>query len=284
MERPFPKRILALDSNSCGDICVKVMEVENTATLGIYATLSHCWGLELACVMSTGNRTDRLRGIPWKELPRTFQDAVRYCLELEISYLWIDALCIIQDDPEDWQIQSARMASIYENSYITLAATSSDCGSSGCFQERSMAHKGRSLEVQIANGQVYQVLIRQTIPHCHWTVPLTSSSKQENPLLSRGWVFQERILSPRTLHFYREELVWECGQETVSECGGIPKTRNLKLQFAFAAKHPGIGESPQTEQRDEGFRAFQVYPSAFEAEVPRRSWILITHKKAGLRG
>lgn len=258
-ERPFPKRILALERNSIGEICVKVMEMENTGTLGIYATLSHCWGLELPCVMSRGNRTDRMRGIPWTELPKTFQDAVRYSLELDISYLWIDALCIVQDDPEDWQIQSARMASIYENSYITLAATSSDCGSSGCFQERSMAHRERSLEVRDADGQVFQILIRQTVPH--WTVPPTTSSKQENPLLSRGWVFQERILSPRVLHFCKEELVWECGQETVCECGGIPKTRNLKQQFSLAARHPGLEDSPQIEQHLEGSDGFQNSPS-----------------------
>lgn len=91
----------AMGRNSGGDICAKVMEVENKATIGIYAALSHCWGLELPCVLSMDNQTNRLSGIQWTELPQTFQDAIRYFLELGVFYLWIDALCIIQDDPED---------------------------------------------------------------------------------------------------------------------------------------------------------------------------------------
>lgn len=258
IERPFPNRILALDRSSGGKISVKVTELGNEAMVGVYATLSHCWGPELPCVTTTENRSQRRRGIPWTEIPQTFQDAIRYCLELEISYLWIDALCIIQDDPQDWQIESAKMAGIYENSYITLAATSSDCGSSGCFQEKSVADKERALQVPSAGGQVHQILIRQLIPH--WTVTPTSSSKRENPLLSRSWVFQERILSPRVLHFCKQELVWECGQEIVCECGSIPKTRNLKLQFAFAARPPAIEECPQVEQRDDGSTPSEINP------------------------
>lgn len=256
MERPFPNRILALDRQSGGFISVKVIEPGDKAKLGIYATLSHCWGFELPCVMTNNNRSNRLNGIAWAELPKTFQDAIRYCLKLGISYLWIDALCIIQDDPQDWQIQSAKMAGIYENSYITLAATSSSCGSSGCFQKKSIAYKEHCLD-----DQAYQISIRQLIPH--WTVPLTLSSKQENPLLSRGWVFQERILSPRVLHFCRQELVWECGHETLCECGSIPETRNLKLQFALAARFPGIQNPPQSEQHNEEFIASQANPSQF---------------------
>lgn len=276
MGRPFPTRLLALNRNPGGGIYVKVMEVENKDSLGIYATLSHCWGVELPCVLSTENRTNRLCGIPWTELPQTFQDAIRYCLELEISYLWIDALCIIQDDPEDWQIQSARVTTIYENSYITLAATSSDCDSSGFLQQRSAAYKERSLKVPISGGQVTQILIRRCIPH--WSFPPTSSSKRENPLLSRGWVFQERILSPRVLHFCKQELVWECGQETVCECGSKPKTQNLKLQFALAARLPNTEEYSQSEQRDEGSSASQInsmqlidFDSAQESGAPREA-------------
>jgi hypothetical protein len=259
MERPFPKRILALDRNSGGDISVKVLEVENKVIFGIYATLSHYWGPEMPCVLSTEDRTNRLCGIPWTELPQTFQDAIRYCLALGVFYLWIDALCIIQDDPGDWQIQSAMMGSIYENSYITLAATASDCGSSGCFQKESIVYKERSLEVSRTGGQVYQVLIRQLTPH--WAVPSTSESKRDNALLSRGWVFQERILSPRVLHFCKHELVWECGQETLCECGSIPKTRSLKLQFALAARLQGAEEVPKLEQRDERSNSPQISSS-----------------------
>lgn len=248
MGRPFPRRILALDKSSGGDVFVKVLETESKAMIGIYATLSHCWGFEQPCVLSTDNQTNRLSGIRWTELPQTFQDAIRYCLELGIFYIWIDALCIIQDNPEDWQTQSGMMASIYENSYITLAATASVCGSSGCFQKKSTAYKERSLEVSGTGGHVSQIFIRQLVSH--WAVPSTSASKRDHPLLSRGWVFQERILSPRVLHFCKHELVWECGQETSCQCGSISRTQNLKLQFALAARVQGIEEASKSEQHD----------------------------------
>lgn len=213
--------------------------------LGIYATLSHCWGVELPCVLTNDNLRSRQRGIPWMELPQTFQDAIQYCLELQISYLWVDALCIMQDDPEDWQDQSAKMADIYQNSYINLAATASDCGSSGCFPKTPRAYKERYLETLNTRGGSYQILVRHLISH--WAVPPTLLSKSESPLLSRGWVFQERVLSPRVLHFCKQELVWECGQESSCECGSLPTTRNLKLQFALAARLQGVEGSAPSE-------------------------------------
>lgn len=245
MDRPFPKRILAFEKTSGGDIIVKVMNVGPGDKMGIYATLSHCWGVELPCVLTTDNLRSRQHGIPWMELPQTFQDAIQYCLELQISYLWVDALCIMQNDPEDWQDQSAKMADIYQNSYINLAATASDCGSSGCFPKTSRAYKERYLETPNTRGGYYQILIRQVISH--WAVSPTLLSKSENPLLSRGWVFQERVLSPRVLHFCKHELVWECGQESLCECGSLPKTRNLKLQFALAARLRGVEGSAPSE-------------------------------------
>lgn len=252
VKSPFPKRILALEKRSGPEPLVKV--VEKDSAQGIYATLSHCWGSELPCVMTVGNRINRLRGIPWVELPQTFQDAIQYCLELGIFYLWIDALCILQDDREDWQIESAKMADIYQNSYLTLAATSSDNGSTGCFSKQSMAyqHDERQLEVQSTAGQVYQILVRQQLSH--WVVPATSLSKRENPLLSRGWAFQERVLSPRVLHFCKQELVWECGQDTVCECGSLPKVRNLKRRFALAARLRLSEDFEQENQGDESER------------------------------
>lgn len=247
-ESPFPKRILALERRSGSEPLVKVVERESEQ--GIYATLSHCWGLELPCVMTVGNRIDRMREIPWTELPQTFQDAIRYCLELGIFFLWIDALCILQDDREDWQIESAKMADIYQNSYLTLAATSSDSGSMGCFSQQSMVYQERQLEAQSMAGQVYKILVRQQLPH--WVVPPTLLSRRQNPLLSRGWAFQERVLSPRVLHFCKQELVWECAQRTVCECGSLPKVRNLKRRFALAARLRGADDVEQNENQGDG--------------------------------
>ena len=73
--------------------------------------------------------------MPWKLLPRTFQDAVALLSELDIEYLWVDALCIIQDDQADWRHEATKMASIYSHAYLTIAATSSPNSNGDLFTE-----------------------------------------------------------------------------------------------------------------------------------------------------
>lgn len=91
-----------------------------------YVTLSHCWG-DTSTILTTTKDTieQRRRNIPFSELPRTFQDAVQITRALGLRYLWIDSLCIIQDDKDDWQFESAKMAEIYLGSCLTIAATAS---------------------------------------------------------------------------------------------------------------------------------------------------------------
>ncbi|KAI0967648.1 heterokaryon incompatibility protein-domain-containing protein [Xylaria arbuscula] len=113
----LPSRILAIERAFNGEILVNL--AETPTEFGKYAALSHCWGKQLSCTTTLGNINERKYGIPWTELPATFQDAILYCIELEIHYLWIDALCILQDSSIDWQVESSRMAQIYQNSYIT---------------------------------------------------------------------------------------------------------------------------------------------------------------------
>jgi hypothetical protein len=82
-----------------------------------------------------------LEGIAWDTIPQTFQDKIQFLLSLRIRNVWIDYYCIIQDDPLDWQEQAAQMASIYQNSYITLAATSSLNNESGCFWDSDTCYE-----------------------------------------------------------------------------------------------------------------------------------------------
>ncbi|OTA59596.1 HET-domain-containing protein [Hypoxylon sp. EC38] len=243
LNKPLPARILAFERSHEGEIPVKLVEKPNES--GRYAVLSHCWGSQLSCTTMTDNLSNMMQGISWIKLPQTFQDAIRYCLELGIFYLWIDALCILQDDKNDWQIESARMADIYQNSYISLAATSSDCSTSGCFPKQPMTDAERSFEAVSATGEVYQILIRRQLSH--WSAPPTNLSRRNNPLLSRGWVFQERVLAPRILHFCNQELVWECGEQTCCECGSLPESQNLKMQFALATRLKSESELVENE-------------------------------------
>ncbi|KAH8890115.1 HET-domain-containing protein [Thozetella sp. PMI_491] len=260
---PLPDRILSFSASLEGNMTVKL--TESTDTFGKYATLSHRWGPGEQFITTTTNLNDRKRDIPWIELPKTFQDAIRYCWELGISYIWIDALCILQDDAKDWETQSAKMADIYHESHITLAATWSDCNTAGCFPTQPPTYVEHPLNMQSTTHATCLLKVRHRLPH--WTINSTAQLMQNNPLLSRAWVFQERVLSPRVLHFCLHEMIWECGEQIICECGGLPEIPNLKTQFALSAKLKVDDKQGETEASSRA-TAFGLGPS-LQSEEPR---------------
>lgn len=226
---------------------------------GKYAALSYCWGSVLTCRTTSGNLSERLQGIPWASLPPTFRDAIRYCVKLQIPYIWIDALCIIQDDEADWQVESAKMAEVYQNAHITLAATSAASTLGGCFPETLGPREKDERRFEfggLADGQPSSLWVRRKLHH--WNDPRSSMVQDdEYPLLRRGWAFQERVLSPRLLYFCRQELVWECAGESCCECGGLVDWA-LKRRFTITKKP---GDTQETSLHNPEYHAW--YPRLF---------------------
>jgi len=102
-----------------------------------YIALSHCWGNTHNQVKTLkSNIQKRKHEICWDELNQSYKDAISLTRRLGFNFLWIDSLCIVQDDPDDWEQQSARMSSIYENSFLTICATRAKDGDSGLFCDR----------------------------------------------------------------------------------------------------------------------------------------------------
>lgn len=104
-----------------------------------YATLSHCWGgadSKIPC-LTTENYDDYLRHIVVASLPKVFRDAIALSRRLDIQFLWIDSLCIIQNSQHDWLEQAAIMGEVYQGSYLNIAATRSSDPSVGLFQQRN---------------------------------------------------------------------------------------------------------------------------------------------------
>jgi hypothetical protein len=98
---------------------------------GTYVALSYCWGKTQALTTTSKNKDKMMSGIPLSTCPETIQDAILACRELKCRYLWIDALCIIQDDPEDWAAEASKMGDIYRNSWVTLVAEAATNTSQG---------------------------------------------------------------------------------------------------------------------------------------------------------
>ena len=106
---------------------------------GHYTSLSHCWGSPdlrpLTTTISTSQ--DRLHGIEIRTLPKSFQDAISVTRATGIRYLWIDSLCIVQDDQDDWLEQSQQMGTFYERSRFTIAVADALNSHHGLFRTPS---------------------------------------------------------------------------------------------------------------------------------------------------
>jgi hypothetical protein len=153
--------------------------------------------------------------IPLAVLPQTFADAVKITRAMNIQYLWIDSLCIVQDDMDDWQNEAALMATIYRNSYLTIAATASKDSSGGCFRPR------KPFALVPAEVEPTQHSHPSEASIFHVDSMHTVIGMLHAPLNKRGWTFQETALSCRTLHFCEDQLLWHCLERTSTEDGTI---------------------------------------------------------------
>lgn len=218
-----------------------------------YATLSHCWGGSSPLTTTLTTLGKHVEGIPYSDLPLTLRDAVTVTRALGLKYLWVDSLCIIQDSHDDWVSEATRMASVYENSYVTIAAdAASDCRSG--FLTKPARIVGPCISVSFDLRDSTQIrtkgilylrekgsLMRQ-LPVHGWhpdsiiedpplakisndakelDIPQCLQPFEEAPasrLSTRGWVMQERMLSLRTLHFGPSEMGWECRTCISCEC------------------------------------------------------------------
>ena len=197
----------------------------------VYATLSYCWGKDMPQGSTTtlGNIHEREECLKPSELPQTLRDAIKVTRWLDIRYLWIDALCIIQDSLEDWQIESAKMASVYGNGVISISVDLSTSCVEGFLvpkpEEQNICYNH---EVKISNtlstgesSNLY-VWIRDI---CGCFIKDGIDSLQRTVLSTRGWTYQEKFLAPRILHFIGSQVLWECREKY-----GIPLESGMELK------------------------------------------------------
>ncbi|KAL1794566.1 hypothetical protein ACET3X_006382 [Alternaria dauci] len=192
-----------------------------------YAALSHCWGRlqkhERFCTYKS-NITERKAGIHFDALPRTFRDAVTVARGLSMDYIWIDSLCIIQDDESDWQSEAGKMEQVFSAAYLTIGASSATSSLQGFLADR---HPRSVVKVQSdKSGTVYACV---DIDDFHNDVELS-------PLNNRGWVLQERALSRRTIFFTSIQVYWECGAGI--HCETLTRLRNSKVALLGDANFP----------------------------------------------
>jgi hypothetical protein len=243
----LPRRVIdVVPLGSDGSIRI----IEPAGLRAHYLCLSHCWGQSSLPLETTRQNiqehTDR---IPFDILPKTFQDAVDFVRRLGQRYLWIDSLCIVQDDLDDWRYHAVHMAEIYQNSYLTLAATASRNSSEGLYRVNER-YQASPITVEQPKGDSHTVFCRDRI--AHWYRESIDRVYYDDligwPLLDRAWVLQERLLSPRVLHFSHAELLWECYKDFRCECneGVVESSHNYpKLGHGRSLDKQFVAERPE---------------------------------------
>ena len=137
-------------------------------------------------------------------LAPNFQDAILITHRLGFSFLWIDALCIIQNCTVDWAKESQKMVSVFGNATLMISAMASPNSNTGILVQRSAASQSPRL------GSKKDRYIRVEMEP--WV-----SDIDNGPLSKRGWAAQERILAPRILHYTSAQMMWECSTMKCAE-------------------------------------------------------------------
>lgn len=191
----------------------------------VYITLSYRWGSDDDFKLTKEKVQSGFHG-RIEDLPQTFKDAVQVARLLSVKYLWIDRLCIVQDSKLDWDQESVNMRRVYANSFCNIAASASTSPKGGLFRTRNPEH--------VRPGCVRAKFLKPRGAAYHvFDTEYMERQVFAGPLHRRGWVFQERILAPRTIHFAEDQIAWECFTELKCEAfpKGIPMMRPMKCYF-----------------------------------------------------
>ncbi|KAF3003636.1 hypothetical protein E8E13_007747 [Curvularia kusanoi] len=196
-----------------------------------YVTLSYMWG--------TGRKYFTLRenldqhtddGIPLKNLPKTFEEAIFVARFLGFRWIWIDALCICQDSPDEVVSEIGRMDQIFRTSTLTIFAAAGQSADAGLEAMRDprwvkpcKLKIKTTLEDNTAEGAAYFTL---------------HEKPTKKPLYERGWVLQEQLMATRGLMFENRQIRWRC------LCGYLSES------------HPS-GEEPPGSHDPEGLTIFR---------------------------
>ncbi|KAJ6023936.1 heterokaryon incompatibility protein-domain-containing protein [Penicillium herquei] len=177
-----------------------------------YTALSYRWPTsgQQPITLTKSTITQLMTGISTSSLRGCIRDAITVTNLLGFSYLWVDALCICQDDKSDWLFESLQMFKVYSNSAITISASGILSSESGLLQKRCPNYLAEASFIPLASPN----------PHARLIVTIEKvweNIVSEGLLSSRGWIFQERIASNRILHLGAGSMAWECNGVSLIE-------------------------------------------------------------------
>lgn len=210
----LPTRVLDISSRPESHIAT-VRLLETNGARGQYCALSHCWGPPERRPLRTlhSNLPQHLDEIPFDQLPKTFREAVLFTLRLGVRYLWIDSLCIVQDDPADWAREAQVMGGLYQRALLVIAASGTSDSTGGLFvSDRSQLRKIQVPFLLSRGEEAVGAFYISTVPRGDF-MPDTSILRE------RGWVYQEWYLARRIFFSMPGGFVWSCAEYNLDELG-----------------------------------------------------------------
>ncbi|KAL8848569.1 MAG: hypothetical protein Q9221_006402 [Calogaya cf. arnoldii] len=224
-----PSRLIDVGSpDGSQSPCLRVYENQEDMP---YTILSHSWedcDASTILILSASNLDSMQPSINIEDLAQSFQDAITITRILGFQYLWIDALCIIQDPPNDLAAEDAKRLQYFSHSKLSIAATASANPHEGILQPRAitsastkLADEASDLGIRpLADDIFYLIQVGRYLPFPK------RSPLSDQPLISKAHAFLERITATRTVHFTEQQMVWQCETCLVGEDGQIGEHRD----------------------------------------------------------
>ncbi|KAL7912412.1 heterokaryon incompatibility protein domain-containing protein [Trichoderma velutinum] len=226
-EMPLPTRVIDV-----GDEARAPFLFRSQGMKGRYCALSYCWGKATSSSgfykTTKANLLSHENAMPLHKLPATLRDAIVVARNLGFQYIWIDAICIVQDDGAEWAHEVAKMQHIYAGASFTISTVASSSSEDGLFRLREnrnstavclnyrtpkafreYAWQAGSTSPPVPDSPMYLVACPSTLP--------AMEPSMYGPVHERAWTLQEQMMSTRILYYGRGTLWWECFDLYASE-------------------------------------------------------------------
>jgi hypothetical protein len=228
----FPERLLSIVRDREGHPVAQLIQTRYQRPNAPYIALSHCWGLKSFIRTTSENIQSHEVDIQYSKLPRTFQDAIRVTLEMSVAYLWIDSLCIVQDQEDDWAQHAEMMDKIYENALFVAAAVSSSASSVPFLGPDAPAQRDyfRATKIELPTKDHVQPDDRMSVLWARRHIYELGARIISGPLERRAWAWQERYCATRIISFTEVEAKWQCRVAVGCECLGRLRNHDHGLE------------------------------------------------------
>jgi hypothetical protein len=195
-----PSYLIQITAMGSGELNLRLVSKPATAP---YVALSYCWGIDQNIKATTSTLEDLRRNIDYFQLPKTMRDAIITTQKLGLQFLWVDALCIVQDDEIHTAHEIANMRRVYQNAHVTISAARAR----GCDQGflHNIQRPGLSADAFRLSFLAPDMTVGSIV--CFYEHDTTHVA---DPIEGRAWTMQEYVLSPRVLKFSVDERSWIC--------------------------------------------------------------------------